>query len=85
MQNTTKKYDCIIVSIYIFIVVLTLLHDKSLEHIFGVNFVFSIVLLCIKKKLDDKISKWIFDISKSYLLVLLFIFCFGMFIRFFLR
>lgn len=81
MKNRTRKYDFFVILSYILAITLTLLHDKSLEHIFGISFFFSLFLLCIRNSYENNISKWIFDISVSYLFFLLFVICFSAFIR----
>lgn len=85
MKNRTRKYDFFVILSYILAIILTLLHDKSLEHIFGISFFFSLFLLFIRKRYETKISKWIFDISVSYLFFLLFVICFSAFIRLYLQ
>lgn len=85
MKNRTRKYDFFVILTYILAITLTLLHDKSLEHIFGISFLFSLFLLCIRKSYENNISKWIFDISVSYLFFLLFVICFSAFIRLYLQ
>ncbi len=40
MKNRTRKYDFFVILTYILAITLTLLHDKSLEHIFGISFFF---------------------------------------------
>lgn len=85
MKNRTRKYDFFVILSYILIITLALLHDKSLEHIFGISLFFSLFLLCIRKSCENNISKWIFDISVSYLFFLLFVICFSAFIRLYLQ
>lgn len=85
MKNRTRKYDFFVILTYILAITLTLLHDKPLEHIFGISFFFSLFLLFIRKRYETKISKWVFDISVSYLFFLLFVICFSAFIRLYLQ
>lgn len=85
MKNRTRKYDFFVILTYILAITLTLLHDKSLEHIFGISFFFLLFLLFIRKRYETKISKWVFDISVSYLFFLLFVICFSAFIRLYLQ
>ena len=85
MKNRTRKYDFFVILTYILAITLTLLHDKSLEHIFGISFFFPLFLLFIRKRYETKISKWVFDISVSYLFFLLFVICFSAFIRLYLQ
>lgn len=40
MKNRTRKYDFFVILTYILIITLALLHDKSLEHIFGISLFF---------------------------------------------
>lgn len=85
MKNRTRKFDFFVILSYILAITLTLLHDKFLEHIFGISFFFSLFLLFIRKRYETKISKWVFDISVSYLFFLLFVICFSAFIRLYLQ
>lgn len=53
MKNRTGKYDFFVILTYILIITLTLLHDKSLEHIFGISLFFFIVSFMYQKKLRE--------------------------------
>lgn len=55
MKNRTRKYDFFVILTYILAITLSLLHGKSLEHIFGISFFFSLFLLFIRKRYETKI------------------------------
>lgn len=66
MKNRTRKYDFFVILTYILAITLTLLHDKSLEHIFGISFFFSLFLLFSEKGTRQKYQNG-FSISRFHI------------------
>jgi hypothetical protein len=58
-------------------------YDKSLERICGFAFWFSVVLLLFNFYKSNKISKWMIDIAKAFIIILLILGGVGLIIRFF--
>lgn len=66
MKNRTRKYDFFVILTYILAITLTLLHDKSLEHIFGISFFFHCFCYLSEKGTRQKYQNG-FSISRFHI------------------
>jgi hypothetical protein len=78
-----KRSDLLVIILFLGGVSCFIVYDKSLERIYGFAFWFSVVLLLFNFYKSNKISKWIIDIAKAFIIILLILGSVGLIIRFF--